>query len=329
MLKSLVKEIWRKARGSDGSIDESTSSPYYDPASLVGGMTNKARHLLRNGYLDYPALVHLETQTVCNAACDFCPYPTVARKGTKMSDALIEKVIRDLEDIPSDLAFQFSPYKLSDPFIEPRLFDILATVNARLPNARISLITNGAALTARNLDRLAHVRAVGYMNVSVNTHLAEEYERVMQIPFARTLARLDELHARKRQGKLDLRIRLTRVSGGRATDAAFMAWSRERYPAFEPAIIPRNDWLGEVATPGSATEIPDAPCHRWFDMSITSTGIVAMCCMDGEAKYPKGNVAEEHVLEIYNRPWLRQLREQLLSRRATGAPCDRCTYLSY
>jgi hypothetical protein len=51
--------------------------------------------------------------------------------------------------------------------------------------------------------------------------------------------------------------------------------------------------------------------------------------MDGEAKYPKGNVAEEHVLEIYNRPWLRQLREQLLSRRATGAPCDRCTYLSY
>ena len=53
-----------------------------------------------------------------------------------------------------------------------------------------------------------------------------------------------------------------------------------------------------------------------------------MCCMDGKAEYPKGDVNDHHVLEVYNQPFLRKLRETLVSRRITGAPCDRCTYLS-
>jgi hypothetical protein len=76
-------------------------------------------------------------------------------------------------------------------------------------------------------------------------------------------------------------------------------------------------------------QVPDAPCHRWFDLSIISTGEVAMCCMDGEAKYPKGNVCTDHVLAVYNQPRLRELRESLVSRLAAGEPCSRCTYLSY
>jgi MoaA/NifB/PqqE/SkfB family radical SAM enzyme len=326
MLKSLLKEALLGRRRSAVDLDE---SPFYDPRRLVEAIAWKSRYLLDNGYLDYPALVHLETQAVCNAACDFCPYPTLGRKGTRMPDAVIGKVIEDLAEIPRDLAFQFAPYKLSDPFLEPRLFDILAHVNERLPNARINLITNGSALAERNLDRLSRVRSIGYVNVSVNTHDAGEYERVMQLPFDRTLARLDALHERKRAGRFAFLIRLTRVSGGRATDHAFLEWSRARYPAFEPAIIPRNDWIGEVVTAGALAEVADAPCHRWFDMSITATGVVAMCCMDGEARYPKGDVTKHHVLEIYNQPHLRELRQRLASRRLAGSPCDRCTYLSH
>jgi hypothetical protein len=51
--------------------------------------------------------------------------------------------------------------------------------------------------------------------------------------------------------------------------------------------------------------------------------------MDGEAKYPKGDARTEHLLDIYNRPHLVRFRQALLSRRAAGGPCDRCTYQSY
>ena len=291
-------------------------------------MARKVRFLLENGYLHSPAIVHLETLAVCNAACVFCPCPTLARQGERMPDTLIEKVIGDLADIPKNQAFQFAPYKVSEPFIEPRLFDILAQVNARLPNARISLISNGSPLTERNIEKLSKVRHVAYLNISLNAVEAAEYESLMKLPFERTVARLDVLHAAKLRG-LDFPVRLTRVSGGRDADLAFVEWVKERYPSFQPAIIPRNDWIGERPSPEARTTVPDAPCHRWFDISVTATGVVAMCCMDGEAKYPKGDVRTQHVLDIYNQPRLLAFRRDLISRRTAGGPCDRCTYMSY
>lgn len=266
---------------------------------------------------------------VCNAACSFCPYPQLERKGTKMFDALIEKIIDDLTAMPRNLMSQLAPYKVSDPFIEPRLFDFIDLACAKLPGARISLITNGSALTERKIEQLKKVKAMAYLNVSLNYDNAEEYEEVMQLPFDRTLQRLDALQRAKTAGGLDFMIRLTRVSGDLSSDAAFLQWTRQRYPGFEAAILPRNDWLGEVVIENALSQVPDARCHRWFDLSVTATGVVAMCCMDGEAKYPKGDASRQHVLEIYNQPWLPALRRDLTSRKHAGSPCDRCTYLSY
>jgi hypothetical protein len=37
--------------------------------------------------MDFPTEVTIETQAICNAACTFCTYPTMERKGNKMPDA--------------------------------------------------------------------------------------------------------------------------------------------------------------------------------------------------------------------------------------------------
>jgi len=272
--------------------------------------------------------VHLETQAQCNAQCEFCPYPRLARKGTKMPDSLIEKIIGELAGHPRKLPFLVAPYKVSDPFLEPRLFDIMALVAARLPQARIALITNGSPLTSEKMDRLAGFAHIAYLNVSLNADNADEYERVMGIPFERTLQRLDELHERAAKGPFRFPVRLTRVSAGKDADARYLAFTARRYPRFASLVVPRNDWIGEVVTPGANSAVPDAPCHRWFDLSIVADGEVAFCCMDGEAKYRKGNAARQHVLEIYNQPHLRELRQRLPSRQGAADPCRRCTYLS-
>jgi len=47
----------------------------------------------------------VETIALCNAACSFCPYATLERKGTRMSDALVEKIIDDLTGIPHRRSF--------------------------------------------------------------------------------------------------------------------------------------------------------------------------------------------------------------------------------
>lgn len=325
MLVSVLKQIFRREGAAlDRQLAEWSPEPFYDEEKIAGRLRAKSEYLRGAGYLRYPALVHIETQAVCNAACAFCPYPSLERKGERMSDALIEKILGDLADIPPELPFQLSPYKVSDPFLEARLFDILRTVNERLPNARISLITNGAALTDRNIAKLQDVRNIQYLNVSLNYCDPGQYEAVMKMPFERTVKRLDALH----ESRPSFLVRLTRVSMDKPSDMEFLAWTARRYPEFPAVIIPRNDWIGDI--PGAqASRVPDAPCHRWFDFSITATGKVAMCCMDGQARYPKGDVNHEHVLEIYNRPYLLDLRTRLISRREAGNPCRQCTYLSF
>lgn len=328
MLWSLLKGLVSSRRHSY-PLGDMEALPYYDPEELAHTVSRKAGALRSGGYVEWPAIVHMETIAICNAACDFCPYPTLERKGERMPDAMIEKIIRDLGDIPSDVRFQLAPYKVSDPFLEPRLFDILQRVNERLPNAMISIITNGAALTERNISALCAVKNLLYLSISVNYDNAEEYEAVMKMPFERTVKRLDLLHEKRIRRELPVPVRLTRVSDNKLSDSLFMQWAKSSYPAFSPRIAPRNDWLGQVATGTAIPDVPDVPCHRWFDMSVTATGKVAMCCMDGEARYPKGDVTTRHLLEIYNQPHLRRFREQLISRRSAGDPCSRCTYLSY
>jgi hypothetical protein len=325
----MLVNFLRGILSANALAEESVRRSFYEFSDLVAKMHGKARQLQLAGYLDYPILVHLETVTVCNAACNFCPYPTVARKGNRMSDTLIEKVIDDLTDVPPDLPFLLAPYKLSDPFLEHRLFDIIELVGRKLPGAQVSLITNGAALTDKKVVQLSRCSNIAYVNVSLNSCDEVEYEEVMKLPLARTLERLTGLHLRAVAGEIPFPVRLTRVSGTHADDVRWLQWCAMSFPKFVPQIIPRNDWIGDVPNALVDSRVPDAPCHRWFDLSIVSTGEVAMCCMDGEAKYPKGNVNSGNALDIYNQPRLRSLRESLISRTGAPEPCNRCTYLSY
>ncbi len=302
---------------------------HYNIDQLARFARKKAERLKAAGLLDFPAIVHLETLASCNAACNFCPYPSLERKGTRMSDALIAKVIDDLSAIPKDVYFQLAPYKVSEPFLENRLFEILELANSKLPNASISIITNGSPLTEKKIHQLGAVKNLAYINVSMNFDNPEEYEAVMQLPFARTVERIELLHRLHAEGVIRCPVRLTRVATNRNDDQSFTHWVRSNFPRFKPDIAPRHDWIGTIDSPNGALAVPDAPCHRWFDMSITATGVVSMCCMDGAAQYPKGDVNTQHVLEIYNQPWLRELRETLVSRRQTRSPCNSCTYLSY
>ena len=106
-------------------------------------------------YLDYPREVTIETLALCNAACEFCPYPDLERQGARMNDDLVEKILGDLEDIPSNVPFHISPFKVSDPLLDTRIFDIIERVAAGLPHATVRMFTNGSPLTPRHVERLA------------------------------------------------------------------------------------------------------------------------------------------------------------------------------
>lgn len=282
--------------------------------------------LRKSRYMVYPQEVAIETQAVCNAACSFCPYPGLARKGDKMSDELVAKIIEDLCAVPQDLPFIISPFKVNDPLLDVRIFDIMGEINARLPNASLRFFTNGSPLTEKNVDRLAKVRNLAHLWISLNSHDEAQYEQIMQLPLARTLENLDMLHRKKAAGEFTRQVVLSRVRDESPQDQEFNTFCKARYPLFETVSIYRAEWLGQVPGLSSSETVPAVGCQRWWEMSITATGQVAFCCMDGKAEYPIGDVSKSHVLDVYNDPAYRKFREKF-NTRAEGSPCHSCTQL--
>lgn len=89
--------------------------------------------------------------------------------------------------------------------------------------------------------------------------------------------------------------------------------------------VPRGDWIGQVNVVKSS--IPDVGCTQWFTINFLADGRDTFCCIDSDAEYGHSNVAIKHLLEIYNHPLRRHLRESALSRLDVGI-CRECSMLS-
>jgi hypothetical protein len=278
--------------------------------------------LKQSPYMDYPQFIGIETIASCNAKCGFCPYPTMERAGTRMSDELIEKIVGDLKDIPLSVPIRISPFKISDPFVEPRLFQIIKLINRELPQASIDLYSNGAALTPKKFDELLSIKNFQYLNISLNDHRPDVYETLMKLPFDRTIARLTMVHEKLKSSGLPFAIVISRVSDYE-TDEDFRSWVLDRFPLFHVQTHRRTDFIGQVDV--KTQEVPDIGCVMWFTLSIMANGIVAYCCVDGEGKFPIGDVKERHALAIYNEPEFRNMRERQATRLGS-MPCGTCTF---
>lgn len=277
-------------------------------------------------YVDYPMTVSIETFAYCNAACDFCPYPTMDRKGERMPDHIVYKIMDELTAIPDSVPFDINLSRVNEPFLDTRMFDFSCRVNDVLPHAKLIYFTNGSPLTPGMLDRLCEIRSVKFINISFNDHRPAEYERVMQIPFDRTAKHLDRLHELVEEGRIAYPVRLSRVGDRTEADEEFGRAVVGRWPRFEPVISPRSDWMGAVPLGGSQ-QIPAAGCYQWFKLHILASGREASCCINASGTYGKGDANITNVLDIYNHPRRRALRETL-PLRASVPECRTCPLLS-
>ena len=279
-------------------------------------------HLRHSVYMNFPIEVIFETQAVCNAACTFCVYTKMERKGDKMSNELIDKVIDDLKSIPKDLPFNISPFKVNDPFLDKRIFSICEKINLELPNAKLRLFTNGSPLTEEIVNKIAQIKNVVHLWISLNECEKNAYQNTMKLPFDKTIEQLNALHKRVENG-YPHKIVISRVCDNSEHDLKFKEYLANNYPLFDCLLVGRSDWAGQIEI-ASSKSVPPTGCSRWFEINIMASGKVALCCMDGEGKHVVGDVNKQSVLEIYNLHDYKKMRQYSFSRLAAAAPCDVC-----
>jgi hypothetical protein len=280
---------------------------------------------LREHYLDWPHEISIETFAKCNAACVFCPYPTLERQGTKMPDELIDRIIEELKDHP--LPFIIAPFKVNEPFLDKRLIPLCRKIEAELPRAHIRLFSNGSALTDRHIAEVATLQRVIHLWISLNEHEAQAYRETMALDFDRTAQNLDRLHDAVEAGAFPHPVVVSKVMGGlRPTprDLEFKEYVAGRWPLFQSFLIKRDSWLGYVEP--NDRPVPDEPCGRWFELNIMATGKVALCCMDGAGEHAIGDLNTQSLFEVYNGTAYRRQRQRMLSRKEAGGACATCNY---
>ncbi len=268
-------------------------------------------------FMDYPMEVTVETQALCNARCTFCPYPTLDRKGEKMSDELLNKLVDEI--ISWDRLMYFSPFKLSEPLLDKRVLPLCERINRESDKIVLRIFSNGSALTPKNLEGLAKLKRLSYLWVSLNSHIPEEYEKLMGLPFERTAKNLDYLHS------LDFPHQVMLSCVGYPNEP-FRRYCFERWPKFSSMAIKKDAWID--FTEAQIKEVPDTACSRWFELNVISSGAAVTCCMDsGENKeYHLGDLNTQTLFEVYNSPRWRDRRVSLISRRLLGDPCQKCSY---
>jgi hypothetical protein len=124
-------------------------------------------------------------------------------------------------------------------------------------------------------------------------------------------------------------VTLSRVADNSKGDEEYVEQCRALFAEFEegvdyqPYVKRRVTWLGD--TDVEQDTVPYyLPCDAWLDINIMCTGIVPLCCLDAHADHAIGDVNKNTVLEIYNSPRFRDLRENHLQRELLD-PCGGCS----
>lgn len=270
----------------------------------------------------YPFLASIETYAMCNAACAFCPYPQLERQGEILSEALFEKIVADLVDADPSGPAMMTLSRVNEPFLDRRIFEFTRYIEETFPRVWINHITNASPLNEANFSRLLQMKRTSLLKISFNDHRPDAYERVMRIPYQRTIRNLRMIHSRKLAGEFWFPVRIGRVGDGTEDDDAYVEWIKQEFPAFEAQISPRFDWRGKIKP--SAFQIPNLGCAQWFQLHILANGRDAFCCTDSDGSGGVGNASTQHVVhDIYNNPERIALREMLPSRQKV-AKCMGC-----
>jgi Iron-sulfur cluster-binding domain len=280
---------------------------------------------LRSLYLETPHTISIETYAKCDAACNFCPYVDIQRIGQRMPDDLLAKIVSDVSDLDQSVPLTITLARINEPFLDKRIFDLASAIHKVAPQASFIYFSNGSPLIDKVLDRLEAAPATFCLSLSMNDHRKQHYERIMRLPYERALQRFDAIHARKARGGLRFWTRVSKVADNTNEDVEFIAWARERWPLFDVAVYRRANWSGQVATIPSP--VPEVGCFQWFTMGFYADGTDPFCVMDAEGRFRHGDIRKQHLLEIYNHPDRRKLRELVTNRKDVDY-CRECPLMS-
>ncbi|MCF7907309.1 MAG: radical SAM protein [Candidatus Omnitrophica bacterium] len=257
--------------------------------------------------LTFPKYLSIQTTSLCNASCVFCPYKDIkdVRFKTIMDRGLYEKVINECsnhKDIECIIV-----YMNNEPLTDPCIVERINYAKDKVPWASVHILTNGALLSDDLADKLIDSR-LDWIGVSFHGIRKETIERAMGIPYEISLKRITNF-IEKAKAKKNIKnyFMLTFLRHVYLTpqerEEAISFWRKlgiERISYFD----------GPISRASNVTNLPKvyhqgkiSGCNSiWADemLHVVEDGKVILCCMDWRREVILGDLNKQSIHEIWN-----------------------------
>jgi MoaA/NifB/PqqE/SkfB family radical SAM enzyme len=274
--------------------------------------------------------VSLETCSVCNHRCPFCPVSVDPRERVVMSQELFESIADQILSIAGRRVVAFlSNY--NEPTVDP-LFEerVRALFSRGLP---VSILTNASQFTPERSARFERLGRFRYIGINLPTLDPERYAKLHGTrDLQRVLANIEAMRTRALSEE-------TAIVVLGDEDAAHRRDVEEIRARFEP-----RGW--EVrpfrirSRPASGTYVPEPPpkkklrgCElmgsRPFEhLHVTATAKAVLCCQDYYERLTVGDLSRQSVAEVLGGDTMARLRRWTYGAEEAPADflCRRCEF---
>ena len=246
-------------------------------------------------------VVALETHTVCNQACVFCPVSHSPRDPYFMEDGLFERVADQLVEFRDTLEAIFL-MNYNEPTLDRRLAAHVRMLAGRgLP---VALNTNGTGLVPRLVDELVEAGPLRFLSINLNTIDRDRYR------------------AERGKDQLHLVLENLRYAGSRPVaeemviavlgdgderhraevEAITRTFEESRFEVRDHRLMDRAGHVEaglKVVDPGAPLAGCDNLGSRPFEhLHVSPRGRCVLCCEDYDEAYVVGDLTRQSVREV-------------------------------
>ncbi len=285
-----------------------------------GWLVLEQDNLTRRYRLKY---VSLETHTICNQACYFCPVSIDPRKAYFMPTELFERLVQELTAYRDTLEGVFL-MSYNEPTVDKRFVDQCRTLLEAGLAAAVN--SNASGLTPAKVDALVEAGALRYLSINLSTVDGEKYRRDRGRPHLdRVLANLD--YAKDRPVAEEMVVMVLGTGDEQHLsdyEKICRRFTGSRFKVKMEQIMDRAGHLDVGLKPTlknpqlcGCENVGSRPLQH---LHITPHGKCVLCCQDYDEKYEVGDLNESTIEEVLTGDRVATLRRWAYG--LEGAPAD-------
>jgi len=239
--------------------------------------------------------VQIQTTSVCNRACPYCPNHYMHRGKEFMDTDIFKTIINQLAEFK--WIKEIHPHRYNEPLLDDRLPMLMSYARTKLPYVRIVIYTNGDFLTPERFHTL--------IQSGVDSFLVTQHQTYENGQYA---SRMPEAIIHLFQ------------------DSTIPIKEKRKIIYQEIKIGDRLSNRGGTVSLGDKVQLRKRCIKPNLILSIDYEGRVLLCCEQPSSNDGPvfGDLGRETIMDVWEKPFFKKVREDLRNGNLYLATCKKC-----